>query len=375
MIVDAHAYCFPPMDSPAGYPSAAEHLKWVQLAFATHHQPAMRIRDRAIADAGALLPGAQEGAPDLPEVNLRVDRKKGRAVWTIDGEDYTKYWPPPNLRNLEFTPESLICEMDYAGVDAALLHTDPSLGRDSKYLAACVRAYPDRLRSMAPVDEWRIAAETDQVIEELTSAITSDGLHAIKFIPPLGYLGSQEAWDDGPYRPFWQAATSLKVPVFFTLGTGRVGDQVTKAEHVAGYLQQQEILMRWMQRYPDTVCGLTHGFPWRLLLEGERIVLPEQIWRPFENPSCHLEVCFPVRLGDLFDFPYQQVWPALEAMVEHIGAAQLLWGTDMPFQNRFCTYRQSREWIEKYCSFLGAEDLAMIMGGTAARILGMPPSR
>jgi hypothetical protein len=43
----------------------------------------------------------------------------------------------------------------------------------------------------------------------------------------------------------------------------------------------------------------------------------------------------------------------------------------MPFQNRFCTYRQSRRWIEKYCAFLGSEDLAMIMGGTTKRILGL----
>ena len=43
----------------------------------------------------------------------------------------------------------------------------------------------------------------------------------------------------------------------------------------------------------------------------------------------------------------------------------------MPFQNRFCTYRQSRDWIEKYADFLSEADLAAIMGGTAARVLGI----
>ena len=76
-------------------------------------------------------------------------------------------------------------------------------------------------------------------------------------------------------------------------------------------------------------------------------------------------------MGDWFDYPYRQVWPTLEQMVERIGADRLLWGTDMPFQNRFCTYRQSREWIEKECEFLRAEDLQKIMGGTAARILAL----
>ena len=61
----------------------------------------------------------------------------------------------------------------------------------------------------------------------------------------------------------------------------------------------------------------------------------------------------------------------VSVMVEQIGADRLLWGTDMPFQNRFCTYRQSRQWIEKYCDFLSSDDLAQVMGGTARRILNL----
>ena len=62
-------------------------------------------------------------------------------------------------------------------------------------------------------------------------------------------------------------------------------------------------------------------------------------------------------------------------MVERIGADRLSWGTDMPFQNRFCTYRQSRQWIEKYCAVLTESDRSMITGGTVARILDLPSSR
>jgi predicted TIM-barrel fold metal-dependent hydrolase len=58
-------------------------------------------------------------------------------------------------------------------------------------------------------------------------------------------------------------------------------------------------------------------------------------------------------------------------MAERIGCDRLLWGTDMPFQNRFCTYRQSRDWLEDACEFLSAEDSTLIMGGTAARILDL----
>ena len=373
MIVDSHVYCFEPVDRPAGHASGEEHLKFVQSSQARHHQPAFRIRDRAPASSQVLAPRNSRDLSSLPDVNFRVDRERGRVVWTIDAEDYSKHFFPPNLRNVEFTPHSLIGEMDYAGVDVALMHTDPMLGRNSAFLAQCMRQYPDRIRSMAPVTEWRIAGETDAVIEETTTAITEHGLHAIKFSPSFAYVGSSDPWDDGPYRPFWEAATSLGVPVFFTLGAGPADDEgdVSVEEQRRGYLNELRILMRWMVRYPGSVCSLTHGFPWRVFLDGDHITLPDEIWEPFQHPNCNLEVCFPVRLGDIFDFPYREVWPILEAMVERIGADHLLWGTDMPFQNRFCTYRQSRHWIEKYCDFLSSDDLAAIMGGTAARILGL----
>lgn len=173
MIVDSHAYCFEPIDYPAGHASGEEHLRWVQASHAGHHQPAWRIRDRAPVSSRALDPQGRSDLSRLPAVGFRTDREKGRVVWTIDGEDCTKQFFPPNLRDLEFTPHSLIAEMDYAGVDATLLHTDPMLGRDSAFQAECVRSYPDRLRSMTPVDEWRIPGEADAVIGELVAATAS----------------------------------------------------------------------------------------------------------------------------------------------------------------------------------------------------------
>lgn len=371
MIVDSHAYCFEPADSPRGYSSKEEHLAWVQVAQAGSLQQAFRVKDRAPAPSKNVAPEGKRGLGRLPDVDLRVDRAMGRIVWTVDGEDYTKNFYPPNLRNCEYTPYSLVGEMDNSGVDMALLHTNPMLGRDPAYQAECVRLFPDRLRSMAAVDEWRIRDEMDAVIEELAEAIVKHELHAIKFNPNT-YMVSSEPWDDGVYRPFWEAATSLSVPIFFTIHTGpqypgwRASDAAQR-----GYLNELKILMRWMERYPDSICSLTHGFPSQTFFDGDRIDLPEPVWEPFQNPNLSLEVCFQVGAGDLFDYPYREVWPLLEEMVERIGARRLLWGTDMPFQNRFCTYPQSRGWIEKYCSFLSREDLDMIMGGTAARILGL----
>ena len=371
MIVDSHAYCFEAADSLHGYSSVAEHLRWIRWGQAKHYQPAIRLRDRASGSLQAPAPEGPRDSSSLPDVNFRVDHESGRVLWTVDGEDYTKYYYPPNLRSCAFSPESLISEMDYAGIDVVLLHTHPTLGRDPAYQAEAVRKFPQRLRSMAMVDEWRIRDDVDTVIRELTEAITRHELHAVKF-NWFGYMTSPDPWDDGFYRPFWEVATALKVPIFFTLGMGpRPKTWGPSTEIKKGYLNELRVLMRWMERYPDNVCSITHGFPYRTFLNGDRIELPREVWEPFQNRNLSMEVSFPVRIGDIFDFPYREVWPTIETIVEHIGADRLLWGTDMPFQNRHCTYQQSRDYIEKYCDFLGQEQLDMIMGGTAARILGL----
>ena len=162
--------------------------------------------------------------------------------------------------------------------------------------------------------------------------------------------------------------TQLDVPIFFTLGS-RPG----AADPRQGFLDEVWTLARWADRYPDVQASITHGFPWRALINGDRIEVPPAMWEPFKDrPNLTIEVSFPVRIGDRFDYPWAVCQPVLGEMVEHIGADRLLWGTDMPFQNRFCTYRQSRDWIERYSTFLGADEMASLMGGTTARILRIP---
>jgi hypothetical protein len=79
-----------------------------------------------------------------------------------------------------------------------------------------------------------------------------------------------------------------------------------------------------------------------------------------------------VRLGDVFEYPYTEVLPALRQLVQRCGAQHLHWGTDMPFQNRFCTYQQSRRYLERECGrLLNSVELEQIMGRTAQRLLGM----
>ena len=123
------------------------------------------------------------------------------------------------------------------------------------------------------------------------------------------------------------------------MGNGPVDAQpgATKEQQRRGYLDEQAILIRWMQRYPHVDCSLTHGFNYRLWLndEGTGFEYPDEIWLPWRaGRRCHLEVSFPVRIGDIFDFPYAECRPWLREMVREIGCDRLLWGTDFPVSAR-----------------------------------------
>ena len=59
-------------------------------------------------------------------------------------------------------------------------------------------------------------------------------------------------------------------------------------------------------------------------------------------------------------------------LYDTFGPNHLVWGSDMPNVLRFCTYRQSLDYLRRYCDFISAADMDLIVGGTAARLLGLP---
>jgi hypothetical protein len=417
MIIDTHAYCFEAFDAAEpgrGWADPAEHLALHRAGNAGHHQPALRLDDALVGDASVLT---------REDCDFRLDKARGRVVWTHGGRDWTKYFAPPNLLGCEYTAESLDCEMHHAGVDAALLHTDPSLVRDPAYYGEVVRRYPGRLYAMCPTDHPLLLRDPAAAAAAVAAGVGGQGLHGVKFHTNSWYGLTEEPWADGPTAaPYWDAVTALPSapPVFFTTGWGPrtdhrntfssrgqgtpgsehggppgedelssgarelagktlagKGNQAqggpAQAEMQRGFVGEMQMLRRWLDLHPTSTAAITHGFPWRTFLDkdGGLQGMPDGAFAPFETGRCYLEVCFPVRLGDLFDFPYREVWPTLRTLVERVGADRLVFGTDMPFQNRFCTYKQSIKYLQapQYCPFLTDVQRARILGGSAAELL------
>ncbi len=364
MIIDGHAYCFPPLDEASGFPTAKDHLRYLQREMADHHQPVWRLRDRAPGDNAALADPADRSLGGLREVNFRSGGF-GRFVWTVNGDDYAKQYLPPYCRDLGHPPEMLVAQMDYVGIDRAVLHANPIMGMLNDYLADCVRRYPSRLLALASVKEWALEQDPDAAVAEVARAYRQ-GLHGYQFILNARYRhGVSEPWDGPRLRPFWDGVVALGKPIFFTLSAW-------PRPTIEDYLGQLRIWRGWLERYPRAVAVHTHGFPWRLFRHGNRLRLPEAVFEPFRASSARLQLLFPINVGNIWDFPYTELHPTIVQLVDTLGSDRLMYGTDMPNVERFCNYRQTLDTFRVHCrGLLADEDIANIIVGTAARLFGL----
>jgi hypothetical protein len=90
----------------------------------------------------------------LTEVGFRGSTY-ARFAWSSGGVHYYTQYLPPTLADMSATPEQMIAQIDYAGVDRAVVQTGHAYGRLNGYISDAVRSYPDRLWRLALVDEWR----------------------------------------------------------------------------------------------------------------------------------------------------------------------------------------------------------------------------
>ncbi len=368
MIYDGHAYCIPDLSGDGGFESREEFQRLLQFITAHHFQPAWRARDRAPGDDHALADLSRPFELDAVRPARFRAAPHGRLEWEAGGEVHCKQMFPPLLAGTSYDADRTVAEMDYAGVDRALLHRTPYLGIDNDFFADCCRRHPKRLQGLAYVPEWKIPADPDAAIRELDRAVNDLGLHGLQFLPYFSVLhGVTEDWDAGAYRPFWDAVAGLRVPVFFTF----ISQQEKTVE---GYLAQLRRLRRWMERYPDVDAVLTHGFDWLRFLEDGCLRIPDAVYEaaPCEHPRFRVQILFAVFLGVAFDYPMLQFKPTLARMVERLGTDRIIWGTDVPIVMRYTTYRQSLDQIRLYCEdLLGREGMADVLGGNMARLMGL----
>ena len=352
-LVDCHAHLFPPLSQACGFPDAETHLLYQQRAMHCHYnQPVRRQRDHQIVGERHLWDlGDSSPSGRATDVDFRVGRY-GRFEWDKDGESYYVQFLPPNLQDMGLPPAALIAQMDYAGIDTVVLQNDHIYGDLASHFAAAMAQYPGRFIGLAGIDE-AFAYREDQ-LESLHRAVSGLGMQGLYF-SLTGFFrnGYKIHFADPLFDSFWDAVEALKVPVFSVfLGDSPIGD----------FNAEMDLFLTWLERRADLSCVLVHGLPTALFAdERDCLVFPECIARIMDHFRVYAEILYPIAWGGKLDYPYPRAQNHIRQLYERFGPDRLIWGSDMPNVERYCTYRQSLTYLQDYCDFISESDIEKIL--------------
>jgi predicted TIM-barrel fold metal-dependent hydrolase len=362
VIIDCHAHVFQHWAGACGHSSREVHRRYMQKVQTRTSSRVFRARDGAEASGALLFHEGRNGWSGLKDVDFRVGIY-GRLDFTVDGEDYYVQYMPVGMQEIVAPPELMLANMTLAGVDHTVLQTGWGYGAMNDYNAFAQAQYPHKFTAMLNVDEPR--AQTAANLAELTRAHDVLGLRAVYFaLDAFARYDFDIRFDDPALDPFWSQVNAWKLPVFFEAPP-------TPDYDSASYVRNMVGLRQVMDRYRDIRWVLVMGPPVGLYGKSGRWEFPDEVIAAYRHPNLLVEVMFPITWGGQWDYPYPEAQELIRGMRDLLGAGKLVWGSDAPNVERFCTYKQSLDYVRNYCGFLSAAEKDSILGGNVDQLLGI----
>ncbi|MCL6450352.1 MAG: amidohydrolase family protein, partial [Acetobacteraceae bacterium] len=222
---------------------------------------------------------------------------------------------------------------------------------DDEAVAEFCSQYPDRLIGFASLhpERYRPDLKVERAIKHL-------GLKGVKIYPHAGFYPN----DPRLYRAY-QKCVDLGAVVMFHTGIKALRWQWLQYNNPV-YVDQIAT------DFPDMKIVMCHGgFPWA----DEFLVVA------YSNPNIYVDITFMDYVEKTFRRP-GLVESTMRQLVDLIGPERLLWGSEGPAmflgmfgQHDTSYYARSQEYLVKRFDFLTEQDKAGILGGNAARLLGL----
>lgn len=352
MIVDCHAHVIENWIGTGGHPTRSIHAKYLQRMLAFTVARTFHARTGKPADTKALLDPVDRGWSGLRDVDFRVGRY-GQLEFTVDGEDYYVQYMPVGMQNLEAPPDFMLAQMAYVGIDHAVLQAGGAYGAMTSYNAYAQSQYPHKFTGLMHVDE--AMGGTPEGLAEIERGAML-GLKGIYYnVDGFSRHGFPWQLDDARLEPMWHLIERKKLILCIELSAGPSYDQ-------AGYASALLALGRVLDRHPSIRTHLAMGIPVQFFGKGERWDIPSELEAVYKRDEFYIEIMFPITWGGRWDYPYKEAHPLIRDLRSRFGAEKLLWGSDMPNVERFCTYQQSLDFVVRYCDFLSTSDMERILG-------------
>jgi predicted TIM-barrel fold metal-dependent hydrolase len=281
----------------------------------------------------------------------------GKVQW---GQQQTiRLLPPLNPATTCFPPEVLLENMDWAGVEKAVLLQGSFYGEANEYIWQAVKKWPDRFIGAAYVDPCapQAMATFRQVTEEF-------GFRIIKFelSEAAGLTGLYPDMHLDEEAMAWIWAEAERRDLVITLDLGAIGSRSYQTEAVRTLLE----------RYPRLRVVIAHLAQPPLSRPNDEAL--NRLWLDQILLARHPQLWFDLSALPAYnpdeDYPFPMARQYIRQTVELVGAEKIMWGTDVPGLLSHATYLQLLSFVARHCDFLSPDDRQQILGGNAWRVYG-----
>ena len=259
-------------------------------------------------------------------------------VWSDDEETYP-YGPsrPHEAGSVELLFET----MADAGVDKAVIVQPIHYLFDNRYVADCLKRYPDKLAAQALVDPT-----SPDAADELERLHREEGfggmrIHLSRYGDPKG-LAAQDK------DPLWARARDLGL--CFNLFGG--AEDHAPVEPIIARFPEVNVVV-------DHIAGIPADEP-----DPKPLLTNLLNWGQY--PNVHVKISNVGQRSNM-PYPHRDTHDMIKRVYDVYGPERLMWGTDFPHVFRSCGYRGSLDLIRDHM-FFNDDDLEWILCKTILKL-------
>ncbi len=270
---------------------------------------------------------------------------------------------PPFGEALSHTPETLLANLDWAGVNRAVLLQGPFYGECNGYVSEALQRYGDRLVGAAYFDPWMEGSRStfDQLFE-MEGPESGFGALKLECSVPTGLCGihPQARLDAVELAWLWQELERRELVLVLDLGgIGSRSYQTAAVRGIAEHHPQLKVVVAHLGQ--PTPLAEADSDLWRQWQEQVDLGRLPNVWF-----DCASLIAYVHEEG----YPFPTVERYLRLAIERIGAHKVMWGSDQPGTLVHATYRQYAELAKVHTGFLGVNDQDLVLGENALEVYG-----
>eukprot|EP00189_Rhodosorus_marinus_P007321 CAMPEP_0184752432 /NCGR_PEP_ID=MMETSP0315-20130426/43574_1 /TAXON_ID=101924 /ORGANISM="Rhodosorus marinus, Strain UTEX LB 2760" /LENGTH=282 /DNA_ID=CAMNT_0027231761 /DNA_START=71 /DNA_END=919 /DNA_ORIENTATION=+ len=245
--------------------------------------------------------------------------------------------PPPE--NIQGDEDFLLSEMEKAGVQTAVLVQPIVYKFDHAYIGSLIKSNPARFVGMALAN----TSSGPGVVQQQMEALVADGFRGVRVNPNL--LPEGETLSGPTTQAVLNTAAKLNIPVAMFVQPVHFQDlkavlTISAGANVIidhfGFCRPDgdddhfQILLNILEQFPNTFLKTSAFF------------------------RCSNE-----------PYPYKDMYPWMNVLVDKIGADRMMWGSDFPWVLKQCGYKEAFDFAASIPG-LSEEDRGKILRGTSS---------